>query len=114
MNREFLDKGVYGLRHELIGKPCLFVTDGIQYSAIPYGAYILGEEYTPLLTILYYAENEPVEGIEVKVKAQSAISPEDLIPLDPSSKKGQQIYHQILSWLSSNRAGTFENPTKKE
>ena len=112
MDKQFLGEGIYGLRHELIGKPCLFVSNNIQYPAIPYGACI--PEKGPLLTILYYAENEPVEGIEVKVKAQSRISPEDLIPLDPSSKKGQQIYHKILNWLSSNRAGTFEHPTKKE
>ncbi len=114
MDKQFLDEGIYGLRHELIGKPCLFVEDRIQYPAIPYGAYLSEGSETPLLAILYYAENEPVEGIEVKVKAHSAILPENLIPLDPFSKKGQQIYHKILSWLSSNRAGTFDHPTKKE
>ena len=40
MDKQFLGEGIYGLRHELIGKPCLFVSDHMQYPAIPYGACI--------------------------------------------------------------------------
>ena len=118
-----LGDGVYGLRHELIGKPCLYNNGGTLHPAIPYGSYRLaeGEEFHvhglkkrgQLLSILWYVENEPAEGINVKVKAMSGVLPDNLITLDTSSRKGQEVYHTILSWLASNRAGTFKHQEKE-
>jgi len=115
--QERISEHIYGLRHELIGKPCLYSCDGDLKPAIPYGAYRLSEdaeihvaEYKqgkPLLVIAYFDPHSSFEGSNVHVKALSAVSPDDLIPVDPSSRRGQEISHTILSWLVDNRDGTF-------
>lgn len=122
-NTKRLSEDLYGLSHELIGKPCLFQDGSVTYEAIPYGSYKLKEgneihvqgleKRGQLISILYYAENEPVEGVDVKVKAMSAVKPSSLFPLDPSSIKAQKIYHTILSWLANNRAGTVGTQKKE-
>lgn len=112
---ERLAEHVYGLNHELIGKPCLY--DG--KPAIPYGAYILGEEVKDhaepglKLAIVYFDEISSLEGVGVHVNAMSGVTPDQLIPIDPSSKKAKEVYHTILSWLVDNRSGTFRDLERK-
>lgn len=115
MDQEKLSDHIYGHRHELIGKPCLFLQDGDLKPAIPYGAYRLNkdaennvEDYKKgksLLTIAYFDPKSLFEGENVHVKAMSGVSPDDLIPVDPSSKKAQEISHVVLGWLISHRDG---------
>src|SRR3989338_6626805 len=97
--QEEISDHLYGLRHELIGKPCLYFSDGELKPAIPYGAYRLSKDAEihvadykqgkPLLAIAYFDPLSFCDGSQGHVKALSAVSPDDLIPVDPTSRKGQ-------------------------
>ncbi|MAH49484.1 hypothetical protein CMI37_26915 [Candidatus Pacearchaeota archaeon] len=122
--QERLSNDLYGLRHELIGKPCLHRVDGDLKPAIPYGAYRLTQEEEihvadykrgkPLLAVTFYDPRSTLEGKDVHVKVVAGVRPDELIPIDPNSKRGQQIYHTLLTWLVNNRDGTFAAAQRRE
>ncbi|MBW2995153.1 hypothetical protein KY312_02280 [Candidatus Woesearchaeota archaeon] len=117
--REKLSDHIYGLRHELIGKACLYrgSLHGELKPAIPYGAYILdGDGYHNDLrfAIAYYDPESSFEGEDMHVKVLAGVQKERLIPLDPSSRNAQEVYHTILSWLIDNRPGKYKPKQEEE